>query len=618
MEARIMLIAPYVELAEEAKRINLELNYDVIVRHAYLPDLPAVLAEARNKKVDVIVSRGGIALKAAKMQDIPVVEIPITGFDILEALERGKTLSPRVAVVGFANIIRGANRVAEILHIPKLVVAYRENANDCAETIKTLNEQGFDLIVGDALPVKIAEEFGLKGILVQSGREGLLSAYAEGVRIAQVRRQERVRREQLRTILNSTYHGIIAVDKDGLVTVINPQAEKICAKSYEDVQGEHYAAVFPWLKLERTLQEGKNESEVLLNLGRMRVILNKVPIVVNNEVCGVVTTIQELNQIQEAQQKLKEEVLKKGHVAKAEFAHILGASAKIKEAIEQARAYSRVESAVLIEGESGVGKELFAQAIHNVSSRAREPFVAVNCAAIPANLLESELFGYVRGAFTDARREGKIGLLEMAEGGTLFLDEIGEMALPLQAKLLRVLQEKEIIKVGDNRVIKINVRIIAATNQNLRELVEQRRFRPDLYYRLNVLSLRIPPVRERKADIRLLVDHFLTKFKAEHTRPDLRMSQPALALLEKYSWPGNVRELAAAMERAVVRGKGNLISETEFREIRENELKRENVGADPDVLLNALLVCGGNKSRAAALLGIDRTTLWRRLKKLEQ
>ncbi|MHB1652041.1 MAG: sigma 54-interacting transcriptional regulator [Desulfitobacteriaceae bacterium] len=616
MDSKIMLIAPYLALAEEAARLNLELNYDVIVKHAYLPELPRILKGAKEKQIDVIVSRGGIALKAAQLQDgIPVVQIPITGFDVIEAMEKGKQYSRNIALVGFANIVQGVNRVAEIMRIPKLVVAYRENATDCSDKIRLMKQQGVDVIIGDSLAVKTAEELGLRGILIQSGREGLLSAYEEGIRICRVKRRERVHQEQLRTILNSTYNGIIAVDKQGLVTIVNPQAEKIIGKSSESVNGQHYAEVLPWLNLDETLSHGKSQSQVLLNLGRMKVILNKVPIVVNKEVCGAVTTLQEINQIQEAQQKLKEELLKKGHVARATFEQLIGKAARIKEAIEQARAYSRVESVVLIEGESGVGKELFAQAIHNESPRAGDPFVAVNCAAIPANLLESELFGYVRGAFTDARREGKAGLFEMAEGGTLFLDEIGEIAPQLQAKLLRVLQEEEIRKVGDDRVTRVNVRVIAATNQSLRELVEQRLFRADLFYRLNILTLMVPPLRERRTDIPLLIDYFLFEFKKKYSRPSLSISDTALNLLQKYNWPGNVRELSAAIERGVVRAKGDVIEDAEFKELLETKLRNRAKDLDMDAFLNAMILSRGNKTKASTLLGIDRTTLWRHLKK---
>ena len=264
---------------------------------------------------------------------------------------------------------------------------------------------------------------------------------------------------------------------------------------------------------------------------------------------------------------------------------------------------------------------MFAQGIHNLSIRRNGPFVAVNCAAVPENLLESELFGYEEGAFTGAKKGGKAGLFEMAHQGTLFLDEIGEMPLVLQSRLLRVLQEREVMRIGGDRIIPVDVRIVAATNQNLSELAAVRKFRPDLYYRLDILRLTVPPLRERAEDVGLLADHFLRKFSAQNWRR-LGFTEKALQLLKEYSWPGNVRQLANVVERTALLAESAVIDEQglleAFPDIRAEVAAPSGVrleDVERRTIEQVLWEEAGNYSRAAKRLGINRTTLWRKLRK---
>jgi len=311
------------------------------------------------------------------------------------------------------------------------------------------------------------------------------------------------------------------------------------------------------------------------------------------------------------------------------FHHILGKSKPMREVFDLIRRVADSPTNVLITGESGTGKELVAKAIHYNSERRNSPFVPVNCAAIPEALLESELFGHVKGAFTDAKND-KRGLFEEAQKGTLLLDEISELPLMLQAKLLRAIQEKEIRRVGATKPVAVDVRIIAATNLNLSEEVKAKHFREDLYYRLNVIEIRLPPLRERREDIPLLVEAFLRKC-AEVSHKEVRgMSETALALLMDYGWPGNVRELENVIERAVTlargdkivaedlpptiqgaRGERRVIDEGADRILPLQEIEREYI-------LRILEKTGGNKYQAAQVLGIDRKTLYRKLAEIEQ
>lgn len=315
---------------------------------------------------------------------------------------------------------------------------------------------------------------------------------------------------------------------------------------------------------------------------------------------------------------------------KYQFEKIVGAGHAMREIFSLITDVAKNDSTVLIQGESGTGKELVARAIHNLGDRKNKLFVPVNCAAIPENLLESELFGHERGAFTGAF-ERKLGKFELAEGGTLFLDEIGSMPLSLQSKLLRVLQEKEIERVGGTHAIPINVRVISATNSDLAKALKEEKFRKDLYYRLNVIPIVIPPLRARKEDIPLLVDHFITIYNAEFGKKVATFSREAEEALMDYSWPGNVRELQNLIERLVALSKGKVIyierlpkeiTDEEFKEkvFDENDLsfKKSFARFEAAFLKRALERTGGRKGRAAAIMGVHRNTvlnMHRRLKR---
>jgi transcriptional regulator with PAS, ATPase and Fis domain len=292
---------------------------------------------------------------------------------------------------------------------------------------------------------------------------------------------------------------------------------------------------------------------------------------------------------------------------------------KIKAQILQV---SRSNSTVLLIGESGTGKELFAHSIHNASNRRKEPFVKVNCSAIPSELAEAELFGYEEGAFTGARKQGKPGKFELADGGTIFLDEIGDMPLQLQGKLLRVIQEKEVERVGDTRTRKVDVRIIAATNKDLKRLVSHGDFREDLYFRLDVIEFKIPPLRERKADIQVLAVHFIRKYNSSFSKQVTGISDQGLAALEQYHWPGNIRELENIIERILNYVDRDLIELQDIpEEIRAPRLQVSTSGQslemiEQEAIRAALAEAQGNKSKAARLLGISRSKLYEKLSRL--
>ena len=361
----------------------------------------------------------------------------------------------------------------------------------------------------------------------------------------------------LESIINCSDDAISVVNEDGIGWMINPAYTRLTGLKPEEVLGkpaetdiyEGESMHMKALKLQRPVRG------VHMKVGRQRrdVLVNVAPVMVDGKVRGSVGIIHDISEFKKLTAELdRAKSLIRRLEAKYTFEEIIGESVSMRQAKEQAKQAALTPATVLLRGASGTGKELFAHAIHNESERKYNPFIRVNCAALSDQLLESELFGYEEGAFTGARRGGKHGLFEEASGGTIFLDEIGEITSQTQAKLLRVLQEKEIVRVGGTKAIPVNVRIIAATNVELEEAIQKGSFREDLYYRLNVLPIHIPPLRERLDDLELLTDHFIQKYNMEYGRQIMSVDREALEHLKTYRWPGNVRELENVISRAII------------------------------------------------------------------
>jgi len=369
--------------------------------------------------------------------------------------------------------------------------------------------------------------------------------------------------EWFKAIIYSIQDGVLVIDRDEIVKLINPEYTRITGVAPDRIIGEPLRKVRPGAQLVDTLRDGKIRSGIYRQEGEFEYVVDMAPIVVGDEIIGAVSICKGLTEVHKLAEDLRkhkeklvqlERTMVSLHKAKYRFEQIIGADGGLQEVVYIAKKAAESNLPVLIIGESGTGKELFAQAIHNESSRSSRPFIPVNCAAIPAALIESELFGYEEGSFTNAKKGGKMGLFEIAHGGTLFLDEIGELPYDLQAKLLRVLQERSIRKVGEVREREIDVRVIAATNRDLAQLVEKQMFREDLFYRLNVITLQIPPLRERREDIPKLVSAFL--------RPTQRTfsMDTAMAALQQYDWPGNIRELKNAIDFGICMAEGTVIT----------------------------------------------------------
>lgn len=364
--------------------------------------------------------------------------------------------------------------------------------------------------------------------------------------LAQILGMTNMSEGQLDILLQVIDDGVIGINSKGAIFLYNENAEDIIGYKSEDIISRDGLKLFPQIPFEDVLENLQSVKEILIKINNIDLILSVDPIIHSERLYGAVAIIRRFSDAERKQHRLRAKVIGKGHKAKYNFRDIVGESDSIKKSIEISKRMAKSNSSILITGESGTGKELFAQAIHNNSRRKSFQFVAINCGALPESLLESELFGYEEGAFTGARKGGKPGLFEIAHNGTLFLDEIGEMPSSLQMRLLRVLQEREVMRLGGDSVINVDIRIIAATNKNLKEMMEKGDFREDLYYRLNVLPLKIPPLRARRKDILPLIEQFKREFKGS-----FKFSPDAEKLLLSYNWRGNVRELKNYIEYLV-------------------------------------------------------------------
>lgn len=448
--------------------------------------------------------------------------------------------------------------------------------------------------------------------------------------------EEKMSLDMIEDLLAHAYEGFALVDKEGRIVKWN--YHKLLGIKEEDAIGKHVTEVIENTRLHLVVKTGKKEIRDIQRIQGHDMVANRVPIIRGGEIIGAVGAVlfKDASDVREMAKELIELENKineyKGEIERLQdsrytFNSIITQNPKMEYLKRLGRTAARSNSTVLILGESGTGKELFAQAIHKASYRKFGPFIPINCAAIPKELLESELFGYEAGAFTGARKEGKPGKFELANGGTIFLDEIGDMPLEMQVKLLRVLEEKEFERVGGNKKITLDARIIAATNEKIEEAVEKGKFREDLYYRLNVINIDIPPLRDRKEDIPLLCDHLIEYLSKELNTDKKKIDERTMEILMEYHWPGNVRELRNVLERAITLSSQKLILPNHLperlvknkMEIRDGErvypLKEVVAEAEKEAIIAALNQAKGNKTLAAESLGIHRTALYRKMEK---
>lgn len=642
--SRIVMIAPYGELSELTRRLCAEMGIEVMVVEGLLDEAAQAAKALSTEGVEVIISRGGTAEAIREAVDVPVVAANATGMDVLYALYRARNLGAgdRIAATTYETIPYDFDAMEEILGIDIVPIPFKSK-DDLIRRVYAARDNGITTIVGGGATVRLAEKLGMHGVLVRTGRETVMQAIQRARELDLARRQERERREHLKAILDSTDDGIISTDRRGQVTVANKAAGMMLGLPVSSLVGRQIGEIIPAM-FSHGRDSGRGPELCKLHKDAdSDVLATRVPVKVDGEVVGAVVTLQEVGKIQRAEQRIRFQLHTRGLVAKHHFNDIVGQSEAITTAINKARRFSEVDSTILILGETGTGKELFAQSIHNESRRRFGPFVAVNCAALPETLLESELFGYEDGAFTGARRGGKAGLFEVAHQGTLFLDEIGQIPDRVQSQLLRVLEQREVRRIGGDRIIPVDVRLICATNADLPNLVEQGLFRRDLFFRLDVLRLSLPPLRHRPEDIKPLVDSFILQFSSELGRPIPFPNPEEMRLLERYAWPGNVRELRNVIERYCVLASdtanageaSQVFADLETRSTVSDSatngqyasvyssdsgaivVRAGTLAEMEEQILRAMLRISPSRQELAHRLGISRTTLWKKLKQLQ-
>ncbi|MBO8177744.1 MAG: sigma 54-interacting transcriptional regulator [Bacillus sp. (in: Bacteria)] len=438
------------------------------------------------------------------------------------------------------------------------------------------------------------------------------------------------------SILENAFEWLVVVDREGRIIYINESYCKFLEIDREKAIGRHVTEVIENTRMHIVTQTGKEELADLQYIKGNYMIANRIPIKLNGEVIGAIGSVifrdtsewmQMSSHVKNMMTKIESYIEDINSGAKYSLEHILATSPKMKELKERVKLIASSDISVLIRGESGTGKELFAHSIHRLSQRSEQPFIKVNCAAIPEHLLESELFGYEEGAFTGAKKGGKKGKFQLANGGTIFLDEIGDMPLNMQVKLLRVLQDQEVEPIGATKPVQLDVRIIAATNRPLEKMMEEKRFREDLYYRINAIPFHIPPLRERPEDILVLANHFIQQASKKAGKRIKGMTREVEHLLCTYSWPGNIRELQNALEAATYLSSGEWIIKEVLPDYLQKDdslypfgnktLKEMLEETEKRIIQQSLQMHQYDKLQTAKALGISKSSMYEKLKKYE-
>ena len=623
----VMVFAPSPDLMEPMRKLaqeygSDEVNIDVIHRFG----TPEILWQL--DRYDVIVARG---ITYNKIRDLypqkHITQLVFDGLDVLEALRLCReTYHP--AHLGLCldrDQLQDLVPAMEEVCGAKIRIYDVQDEETAIRTAETCQADGMDALVSGGTVYNFCQERGVPCTYVHLRMETLRRTLSEAMKAAHSINTERTKSNIIRMILDNSEDAVMAVDESGRVLEANNQAYRLYHLAFlKEWKGQSVEKINDALTFigsrKSPCRDGDDE---LVTLDGQRYMVKYRLISGETSAIGTLITTSAASKILQEERQIRRGLVRRGLAAKYSFRDIIAVSDSMRSRVEIAKQFSQANNSnVLITGETGTGKELFAHSIHAASGRNSQPFVAVNCATLPGNLLESELFGYEPGAFSGASREGKVGLFEQAHRGTIFLDEIGEIPVSLQAKLLRVLQEKEIRRVGSTTVIPVDVRVIAATNLDLQQQIAKGRFRSDLLYRLNALEIHIPPLRERPADILPLLEHQMCILSAELGKAAPALTADAREVLCRYDWPGNVRELRNVCERLVVLSNGRPVDAAYLREL--HMFQERPAAAPAGTVLSApggttlVLPPTIRKKDLAKELGVSRTTLWRMTKRQEE
>ena len=579
---------------------------------------------------EVIISRGALAdIVENSFPDIINFRAEPDDIDMLQALETAKSYGKKIGVLMFMSSIRNykLDVLKRILNLDELRFYTFQSADDIRSRVAEGKQDGMDAMVGGGtLAIRTGRQLGIPVCFAESSARSLEHALLQALTIINARKKERHLSETFWNATTLVCEGILVIENNR-ISMANHEMLHILAAGEKDILNHLLEDLTPEYFSKELFHffTDEMESEKICSVCGCSYLIKKRRLV-SEEQCQITAVFQNIADIQRQEQQVRAALRKKGLAAAFTFSDIKGNSVLIKSLCQKASLYAATDASILISGDNGTGKELFAQSIHNASIRKNNPFVAVNCAAIPESLIESELFGYEEGSFSGARRGGHPGLFEQAHKGTLFLDEINSLPFHIQGTLLRAIQEKEVRRIGSQKILAVDVRLISATNMNMDHLIKDGKFRSDLYYRLNVLNLSLPRLTERKEDILPLASMFLSKYSRRYHIEIPPLTKEDQALLLQASWTGNVRELENVIHRYVILSKCQNISirdcmETTSFPPAECPPESETICIAPgtldemekEVIRIFLEKNNGNRSQTANELGISRTTLWKKI-----
>lgn len=629
-------------IGEEIKKIAKEQKDTFQIFYKSLEGAISIGKKMELDGVEAVISRRGTAHLLRENLRIPVFSFPQSSLSILTSIKKAADRlretpekNMKIFMPNFRNEISGLEIIGELLDIEFAQGVYFDSAS-LRQIIFTAAEQGFGAVVGGLATMGYAMKCNLMFQELITPKEDIIVTIENAKSAALSNREEKATTQRYQSIMDLASDGIISIDANGNLTTINKKAKDVLHVKSDDVLGTPASALISNSNLQRALQRRTPVQDKVETIGNELFVYNQMPIMVEDLVVGVVSSFKEIANVMRAENKVRR-TLTKGFVAKYVIEDFIYCSSAMGKIISTCKELAKTDSTILIMGDTGTGKEVIAQSVHNLGRRKKMPFVSVNCGALPEQLLESELFGYEEGAFTGSKKGGKPGLFEIAHQGTIFLDEIDSTSHSVQLRLLRVLQEKEVMRIGADQKIPIDVRVITAAGKDLWSVVQNGKFRKDLFFRLNVLRINIPPLRERKEDIPLLLDHFLRYYAAKHRSQPVDLPGPYIDQLINYSWPGNVRQLKHFAEQLLLNSifeqctasldslfddLSYIVDKEDIRVHQKNHLqvpeslKLSDSSVEAEAIKKALQQTQFSKTRAAKLLGISRTTLWRKLKDL--
>ncbi len=639
---RALCISIYSAMTEAITRISEELNVPVDVYEGGIFNNGHLFAQEAQEQYDVIISQAGTAVSIQQLVHVPVVPVSITALDFITAFDEANRHNKPLILISYKSELgEELSAMARFFTPERFSIMTYSNREEFQRIVdQTLSLRGHAIVGFGGCIQDLAEANGIPYVLVRSRPENIRRAVLSAKNIIEQNVREKRHARRLQNLVNHSREGILSVNNEQAITTCNLTAKRLLKLKGVKVLGLNITRPDSPACLRSLYGDGRFSLNSLQQIEGTRFIVSRIPVIVRSRLLETVITFQELSQIQKVEAHARAQLHLKGLVARYSFKDIISESERMRKLVGDAKQYAATQAAVLIEGETGTGKELMAQSIHNASPRKSGPFVAINCAALPEHLLESELFGYEEGAFTGAKKGGKSGMFELAHNGTIFLDEIGEISLSMQGRLLRVLQEKEVFRLGGDRVINVDVRVVSATNKNLYKRVEEGNFRRDLFFRLNLLPLFIPPLRQRLEDLPTLAGHFMGRSGQLYGSAPPPLSKASIRKMQAYDWPGNVRELVNIIERLCIMYKEGqnadalacqLLEDHIAMRRRSLDLHREAGGPgaitvplgtmkemEYAILQTLLNRAGGNQKLLAENLGVSRVTVWKKLKELSK